>query len=165
MKKIIIEGPDGVGKTTLLKKLAKLYGLDIHSFTQWSPNTYAFYSAILPQLDALIDRGFISEYVYSNVYNRKCRLSEAELVRLADELSDSHEIFILNAHPVTLYNRVSNRGEDSETLFDLTVLSNEYASLPSIITNCHYIDTTDMTRHEVFSKVTDIIDKKLAVME
>lgn len=41
--KIILEGADGTGKTTLAKILAERYGLDICHCTQDDPNDFIFY--------------------------------------------------------------------------------------------------------------------------
>ena len=42
--KVILEGCDGTGKTTLAKLLAERYGLDICHCTQYDPADYDFYS-------------------------------------------------------------------------------------------------------------------------
>lgn len=45
--RIVLEGVDGAGKTTLAKILAQKYGLDICHCTQYDAADYAFYRQTL----------------------------------------------------------------------------------------------------------------------
>ena len=67
--KIIVEGCDGSGKTTLAKTLASVYGL---SYTHYGPelNTYE----ILMECAAILDDAVIDRFHYSQmVYGPICR--------------------------------------------------------------------------------------------
>lgn len=77
--KIILEGPDGAGKSTLAKKLAVKYNLDTGHMTRLDPMDYMFLSQTLRKENMVWDRHFISEIVYSITYNRECSLSKKQI--------------------------------------------------------------------------------------
>ena len=65
--RIIIEGCDGVGKSTLALSLAKKYKCDIIHMTAWSPKVLSSYINRLKNKNIILDRSFISEVVYSKI--------------------------------------------------------------------------------------------------
>ena len=75
MKKIIVEGCDGTGKTTLCKKLAEHYGLDIVHVTSKDPNDFEFYRQLLRKTNVVFDRHFVGELIYPEVYKREGKLT------------------------------------------------------------------------------------------
>lgn len=87
---IIIDGPDGVGKTTLAKNLQKTFNITsfIH-LTKDDPRTFEFYKNMLFKKDAIFDRSFMSELIYSAVFERKPALT-------VDEFKELHNIAKVN---------------------------------------------------------------------
>jgi adenylate kinase family enzyme len=87
--RIIIDGNDGVGKTTLAKRLR--HDLDIKSLIHLSyndPRDYNFYSTILKKTDVIFDRSFIDEPIYSFVLNRKAEFDINEELKLYNLLKE-----------------------------------------------------------------------------
>ena len=85
---IILEGPDGGGKTFLARELEKQLGFRYHHEhnepTLDSPGLLKRYLS-LPQDNTVYDRMAVSELVYSMAMDRECRLTaeEVKLVMMA----------------------------------------------------------------------------------
>lgn len=80
--KIILEGCEGVGKTTLAKQLVERYGLDYVHITNKDPNDYMFYKQTLRKEDVIYDRHFLGEMIYPKIYNRKGNLDARQFRKL-----------------------------------------------------------------------------------
>lgn len=76
---ILIEGPDGTGKTTLAKKLASIFNMTYIHITRsnTSGNNISFNNFLrMNDVDNCIcDRGYVSNIVYSTVFNDTPKLS------------------------------------------------------------------------------------------
>jgi len=93
---IIIDGNDGVGKTTLAKLLQKEF--KIKSYIHLSakdPRDFGFYYNILLKNDAIFDRSFMDEDIYSRVLERKCELSDTEQLILHHAVTATKAIVII----------------------------------------------------------------------
>lgn len=111
--RIIVEGPDGAGKTTLVRQLADHFGCDILSLTEKGSKRIEDYSdkAILNNI--ISDRSFLSEVVYSNVFERKSSLTNFQLEELIKYYRSKGWIFIiLDARPECLIDRLDERGDE-----------------------------------------------------
>lgn len=86
---IIVEGPDGAGKTTLVNELQESFGLQVGQrgtkdrdllWTVTRPDTYkALAEAIRGDQPPVIwDRLYYSELVYHDITGRHCQFSESE---------------------------------------------------------------------------------------
>lgn len=78
--KIILEGPDGAGKTELALKLKKMYPELIYKHHGVYPNHTGqelldlYTSSLLEHEHVLLDRCYLSEYVYGNIMRGEDRL-------------------------------------------------------------------------------------------
>ena len=85
--KIIIEGPNNVGKSTLIEELQKYLHWEVEHVTSVCPNDYTFYDDLLSCEEPLIfDRLHLGEMVYPEIFNRKQKLSESEF----DDICEKH---------------------------------------------------------------------------
>lgn len=66
--RLILEGPDCAGKSTMAKELAERLMLDIIKSTRHGPKTLDAYNERLACQDAVIDRCWISEVIYSKYF-------------------------------------------------------------------------------------------------
>lgn len=71
---IIIEGPDGAGKSTLAKSLADRLDMNILKMTANGGQSVPEYLQKLACDGVIIDRCWVSEQVYSDLFGRKPRI-------------------------------------------------------------------------------------------
>ena len=86
--RVIIEGADGAGKSTLAKALGEHYGLRVIHLKGSDPMDYTFCHELYRMDNVIFDRSFWSEKVYSKFYNLPSRLSEFETKKLILEIED-----------------------------------------------------------------------------
>lgn len=75
---IIIEGPDGAGKSTLAKSLAGALDMNILKMTANGGQSTLEYEQKLACNGVIIDRCWVSEHVYSDLFGREPRISEGD---------------------------------------------------------------------------------------
>lgn len=73
--KIILEGCDCTGKTTLAKQLCEKYNLYYSHVTSKDPNDFEFYFNTMKTDNIIWDRHLLGEMIYPTVYNRKGNLN------------------------------------------------------------------------------------------
>lgn len=81
---IIIEGPDGAGKSTLAVKLAKRLDLNILKMTANGGQSVNEYIQKLGCDGIVIDRCWISEQIYADIFGREQRLDDEHCETLTD---------------------------------------------------------------------------------
>ena len=152
--KIILEGVDGAGKTTLAKILANEYGLDVCHCTQHDPADYEFYKNTARKENVVWDRHTIGELVYPEIFNRKPKISpeDARLI-LYYARQEGAKVFVLTSDLVTLKKRLSTRGgEDQRILDNLWKIDSKFRFYAE---NFHIpiINTQIMTLGEIFDLI------------
>ena len=66
---ILVEGPDGCGKSTLIKKILKEFkDLTLWHLTNKTPDTIEGIKFYDDKVNCIFDRGILSTYVYSKVF-------------------------------------------------------------------------------------------------
>lgn len=81
---IIIEGPDGAGKSTLAAKLAKRLDLNILKMTANGGQSASEYIQKLQCDGIVIDRCWVSEQIYADIFGREQRLDDEHCEMLTD---------------------------------------------------------------------------------
>lgn len=99
--KIIIEGPNNVGKSTLIKNLLKLKELkhyEIEHLSGKTPNTKSFHEDLIkmPQ-DMIFDRFFVGELIYPQLYKRKANITLKEVINLCNKYKKEIMIIFIDA--------------------------------------------------------------------
>lgn len=116
---IIVEGPDGAGKTTLINKLltqyphAKTYHFGAPAKGEDQLLRYALPMINSPDDMLIYDRSWYSEFVYGPVMRGVYELKEAHC-RLLEALAKHHggsHVFYLTAPIDILWERCQERGE------------------------------------------------------
>jgi thymidylate kinase len=98
--KLIIEGPNNVGKSTIINELKKLQWFENYNVVHFGANTpkmYDFYKDVLNDYDDIIcDRYMISELVYSEYYKRTSLVDIESCIKLInDHVCRNEDIVII----------------------------------------------------------------------
>lgn len=152
--KIILEGCDGTGKTTLAKILADKYGLDICHCTQDDPGDYDFYRQTVRKENVIWDRHTLGELIYPVVFGRKQKISteDARLI-IHHAREDDVRIFVLTASAQSLTSRIDARGnEDARIHEKLLEIDHEFRFYANKF-DIPIIDTASMTLGDIFKLV------------
>ena len=152
--RIILEGIDGAGKTTLARILADKYKLDICHCTQYDPTDYDFYRQSVRKNNIIWDRHTIGELIYPKVFNRNWTLGpeDARLVlHYAKELDT--KIFVLSEDLEIIRKRLAERGgEDERILKNLDWIHSEFLFYADRF-YIPVISTSNMTLDEIYKLV------------
>lgn len=82
-RKLIVEGIDGAGKTTLIERLVRLgYDVIVNNYDPIHDPKAKYLTMISDGQRAILDRSFISEYVYGSVIRGRSRLARPDLEEL-----------------------------------------------------------------------------------
>lgn len=154
--RIIIEGCDGTGKTTLAKILADKYNLDICHCTSEDPSDYDFYLNSIRKNNVVWDRHTIGELIYPDVFSRtqqigpeSCRL----ILHHAKKLGA--KIFVLTSDIELIKKRLMEReGEDPRILEKLESINNKFLFYAREF-HIPIIDTNKMTLEDIFNLVKE----------
>lgn len=154
--RIIIEGVDGAGKTTIAKLYANEYGLDYCHCTQYDPADYDFYKNTARKDNVVWDRHTIGELIYPIVFGRNMQISPED-ARLA--LSYARElgakIFVLTADLNVIADRLIKRGgEDPKILENLAYIDEQFKFFADQY-HIPVIDTSKLTMADLFTLATE----------
>lgn len=92
---IVLEGPDGTGKTTLATLLTKVWPAEIIHCTKETPNNWDYFSAILDEAkkrDIIVDRFFWGQFVYQSRKER--HITPEQLEKLERRLENESGVLI-----------------------------------------------------------------------
>ncbi|MEV4390543.1 AAA family ATPase [Nonomuraea sp. NPDC049607] len=127
---IVLEGCDGVGKTTYATALATKYGYRIvHADrTPEGADLFQRHQAILTRPGRLVlDRSFISELVYGPLLHGRCRLAMSQTTELLGMVAARRGVLIhLTATPEQIQARLLARDGTAPTLDELRTLIARY---------------------------------------
>lgn len=152
--KIILEGADGTGKTTLAKILAEKYGLDVCHCTQNDPGDYEFYKNSARKENVVWDRHTIGELIYPNIFGRKQSITgeDARLV-LHYAREAGTKIFVLTADKETILKRLNERGNEHPKIVENIEKIDSAFKFYADRFHVPVINTSEMTLGEIFKLV------------
>lgn len=155
-KRIILEGPDGAGKTTLAHILAFKYGLDICHCTASDPNDFDFYKQSVRKDNIVWDRHTIGELIYPKIFSREQNISvEDARIVLWDARALGAKVFVLTGNPDILQKRLLARGgEDPRILNNIANIKNEFEFYAEQFC-VPVIDTLTMTLSDIFNMIKE----------
>lgn len=164
---LIIEGIDGVGKTTLVEHLQS-YGMKKYHFDYDSKNMDLFskYMKVLLEDDSelVLDRSFISEMVYGPVIRNKCKLSLEDYTRLLIAYKNAGaKIIYLTAPKDVLLKRRNYEKSDYEVITnhyeELNKKYDEIMEYSSKFIDVIAINTNEANIEQVRSQVKKLVRK------
>lgn len=156
--RIIIEGCDGTGKTSVVEKLANRLHCDIIRLTHDGDGTIRKYMEVMVPDNMVHDRCFISELIYPKYFGRKPKFDDTVEDTLFD-LLDSYgcKVFILTASESELKKRLEARGDEYIKDFELVKnINRDYVTLSD---SCLFplVDTTGKTVDEIVNEIERMI--------
>lgn len=154
--KIILEGCDGTGKTTLAKILADRYGLDICHCTQDDPGDYEFYRQTLRKENVIWDRHTLGELIYPKVFGRVQKISSEDarlLMHYAKE--EGVTVLVLTTDIESIHDRIDARGDEDGRICDRLAKIDEQFKRYAEEFRIPIIDTSTMTLKEIFNLIEE----------
>jgi len=152
--RIMLEGCDGTGKTTLARLLADKYKLDFCHCTQNDPTDCEFYIQTARKNNIIWDRHTIGELIYPEVFNRPKTLTIEEawsIIRVAKRYGT--KIFILTADIDDIRKRLIDRGTEDPRVLNKLEWIDERFRYYAMSFDLPLIDTTKMTLEDIFELV------------
>lgn len=152
--RVIIDGCDGTGKSTIVEKLANILGCNVIRLTYAGDRSVKAYYQMMSVDNVIHDRSFISEIIYPKYFGRDSRLEpdcEGYLHHLVDNLSI--KLFILTASPETIEKRIRQRGDEYIKDIDkFRKINRDYLAYAGQHNIC-VIDTTNKTIDQIVDEI------------
>ena len=111
--RIIVDGPNNVGKSTFISTMNKYLNLEEVKCSDHSKISRDYFIDILNKNNVILDRGPISELVYSSIYNREFNLTVNNIDTILNRcMSNKDDLYIiLLSDKKTLHSNYSLKGE------------------------------------------------------
>jgi thymidylate kinase len=155
--RIIVDGPDGAGKTTVVEQLADHYECDIIHMTEKGSKAIKDYVAKANLDNIVSDRSFLSEDVYSRVFKRTSKITLSDTVELYKYYRKlGWKIIILDASPEVLATRLNLRGdEDEHKIQNIAKLRDKYLRIAHLL-EIPVINTEVDTISDIINKLEEM---------
>jgi thymidylate kinase len=142
--RIIVEGADGSGKTTVVNYLAKEFECDIVHMTRWGSRLKKDYLDKLKLQNVILDRSFMSEMIYKQAFGLVPQISFGVFDELFTKAKrEDWKIIILSAPIDILKERLTNRGDESSDIIKNISLIDHLYRVYGTTCNVPVFDTTD----------------------
>lgn len=154
--KIILEGADGAGKTTLAKILANKYNMEIVHCTWRDAADYNFQCQTLRKENIIWDRHFLSELVYHDIFDRKSQIGTEDGRLIAHYAKqEGVKMFVLTCDEMTLEQRLCERSNEHPKILDNIGMINSKFIFLAQQYHIPIIDTSKMTLNEIFNLIEE----------
>ena len=155
--KVIIDGCDLTGKTTLIKKIKDYYNDDKLSYLHFSyrdRTDYDFYNTMLDKENFIADRHFLDERIYARIFERDYNLTIEEYLSLIGKCKENNiKIIILTTDDFTLTDRLNKRGENEEKVRNNLLEINDYFIDLAHAFNFYLVDTTRTSFEDIIKYI------------
>ena len=150
---LVLEGCDGVGKSTLGKRLSTEYGFAVvHSAkTPDHLDLASHYRSILAGAGRILfDRCFISELVYGPLHRGRTRINWSQALDLAESVIGRSGLLVhLTASPAVIRQRLLSRDGEAVSLEEVCALVTGYERVFSTLADYTRVLTLDTTTLEL----------------
>lgn len=152
---VVIEGCDGTGKTTLARRLTGKHGFSFIHATR-TPDHLDLTTRYLHMLDTdsrlVMDRSFVSELVYGPLQRGRSRLTWAQVLDLAEAVTQRNGAFIHLTAPVdVVHARLLLRDGEADEPDILTGLLAAYERAFHTLADHATVITIDTAQHDLRS--------------
>lgn len=130
--KVILEGPDGIGKSTLANYLCEKYNLKIIHSSNKTENTLDYHNKLIESDNIVLDRANLGEVVYPIVFNRKPKMTWEEQLDFINNFDGIYIIFYASDFN-DLKTRLFSRGDTEDVLNNAKEINSLYTLLATII--------------------------------
>lgn len=115
---VCLEGPDGAGKSTLVKHLQDKYNMKMIHSSNLTENTLNYHLNLLKEDNVVLDRANLGEIVYPAIYGREPKMDWSEQFYFMNECSRQNVIYIIfyASDFETLKERLFKRGDTQQVL-------------------------------------------------
>ena len=115
---VCLEGPDGSGKSTLVRYLQEKYNMKMKHSSSETKNDFQYHLDLLKEDNVVLDRANLGEIVYPAVYNRQKKMNWDEQVDFMNACMDNDVIYIIfyASNFNTLKDRLFKRGDTEQVL-------------------------------------------------
>ena len=114
--KLIIEGPNNVGKSTLIHVITEIfstYEFEVEHLSNLTPNSTEFHKDLLnAPKNVIFDRFCLSEIVYAPIFGRKPKFTLEESISIVDEFKDDTIVVLVDADYEFIVKAYKNKQED-----------------------------------------------------
>lgn len=110
---LVLEGIDGVGKTTLANLLSKTYNAGIIHATRETPNDWAWFNELMDlakDRNIIMDRSFWGQFVYQDPEERKLNWEQLHELEHRLQQEGGHLVYV-TAHQEDITARLGARAE------------------------------------------------------
>lgn len=144
---VVLEGCDGVGKSTLAERLGMHHGFAVvHSpRTPDHLDLASRYRTILAGNGRILfDRCFISELVYGPLHRGRSRINWTQAIDLAESVIERSGVLIhLTAPPAVVHQRLLTRDGEAVGLEEVSALVKGYETVFSALADYTHVLTID----------------------
>lgn len=152
--RILIDGCDGTGKTSVCEKLANKFGCNIVRLTHDGDRNFKAYSEAMIPDNMVHDRTFLSEIIYPKNFGRASQLMDSSIPALYQLIEQyDAKVFILTADNDEIVRRLNLRGDEFLDNFEkIKGINYDYIQI-ALIQEYILIDTTNKTIDEVVEEI------------
>lgn len=160
--RVILDGCDGIGKTTLANFLEKEKHLNIRHSTASTKNDLQYHVDLIKEDNIVCDRFNLDEIVYPIVYNRESKMTWHEQITLMNFCSDLSAIYIIfyASNFEDLKERLYTRGDTEQVLENAEKINILFIMLADIFSqlysNVYVLDISkDKDQIEFFKNIIE----------
>lgn len=166
--RVILEGPDGVGKSTLAEYLCNHHGLEIKHSSSETKNDLDYHFSLIEEDNICLDRANLGEIVYPIIFNRPAKMNWADQITFMNKCMDEDIIYIIfyASNFNDLKNRLFSRGDTEQVLQNAEKINLSFTFLAKMFSeiyeNVYALDISkESDQIYAFEKFIDRYEKEL----